>query len=313
MSVHRSKETLSVKLTILGAGSAKPTKTLSPGSQVLQMCDKQFMIDCGEGTQINIARMSLRMPRLDNIFISHLHGDHCFGLLGLLSTLGMLGRTRSITIHAHKDMETMLRPLLEYFCEGMTYEVKFNHINPSRHEMIYEDRTLTVTSLPLKHKVPCCGFLFEEKQRLPHMRKDMIQAYDIPLTEIPKIKEGADFMTADGRLIPNSSLTTPATPPFRYAYCSDTAYHKRLASWLQGVDCLYHEATFTEEFASRCKDTMHSTARQAAMTAKEAGVSKLIIGHFSSRITDRNTSLQEAKEVFENTILAEERKTFVLS
>ena len=164
---------MSNQLTILGAGSAKPTKHLSPSGQVLQLCDKQFLIDCGEGTQISMAQMGVRIPRLDNIFLSHLHGDHCFGLIGLLSTWGMFKRTRSITIHAYKDLEKLLKPWLEYFCEGMPYEVRFNSINPSKHEMIYEDRTLKVWTLPLKHKVPSCGFLFEEKKRLPHIRKDM--------------------------------------------------------------------------------------------------------------------------------------------
>ena len=162
---------MSTSVTILGAGSAKPTRELTPSGQVLQMCDKQFMIDCGEGTQLSIAQMGLRIPRLDHIFLSHLHGDHCFGLIGLISTWGMLGRTKSLTIHAYKDLETLMRPLLDYFCQGMEYEVRFENINPNKQEVIYEDRTLTVKSLPLKHKVPCCGFLFEEKQRLPHRQR----------------------------------------------------------------------------------------------------------------------------------------------
>ncbi|MBR1807814.1 MAG: ribonuclease Z [Paludibacteraceae bacterium] len=300
-------------VVILGAGSAKPTRQLSPSGQVLQMCDKQFLIDCGEGTQISIAQMGLHIARLDNIFISHLHGDHCFGLIGLLSTLGMTGRTRSLTIHAHKDLQKLLTPLMEYHCQGMPYEIRFNNINPGKNEVIYEDRTLTVSTLPLKHKVPCCGFLFEEKQRLPHIRKDMIEAYSIPLNKIQEIKQGADFLTEDGRLIPNDRLTSPANRPFRYAYCADTAYYPRLAELIQGVDCLYHEATFTEQFASRCRDTMHSTARQAAQIAEKAHVGKLIIGHFSSRINDLDQLKEEASQVFADTILAQDRTVIPLN
>ena len=304
---------MSNSVVILGAGSAKPTRQLSPSGQVLQMCDKQFLIDCGEGTQISMAQMGLHIARLDNIFISHLHGDHCFGLIGLLSTLGMTGRTRSITIHAHKDLQKLLTPLLEYHCEGMPYEIRFNNINPRKNQVIYEDRTLTVSTLPLKHKVPCCGFLFEEKQRLPHILKDLIEAYHIPLNKIQEIKEGADFLTEDGRLIPNDRLTSPATPPFRYAYCSDTAYYPKLAELIQGVDYLYHEATFTEQFASRCRDTLHSTARQAAEIAKKAHVGKLILGHFSSRINDLNQLKEEAMQIFTDTILAQDKTIIPLN
>ena len=300
-------------VAILGAGSAKPTKQLSPSGQLLQMCDRQFLIDCGEGTQLHLAQMSLSVSRLDNIFISHLHGDHCFGLIGLLSTLGMTGRTRSLTIHAHKDLEQLLTPLLKYHCSDMSYEVIFNHINPRKNQVIYQDRTLTVTTLPLKHKVPCCGFLFEEKQRLPHIRKDMIQAYNIPISAIPSIKEGADFLTQDGRLIPNSQLTTPAAPPFRYAYCSDTAFLPKLAELIQGVNYLYHEATFTEQFSSRCRDTLHSTARQAATIAKTANAQHLIIGHYSSRITDFNQLLSEATDIFPNTIFSRDHTIIPLT
>lgn len=303
---------MSRTLTILGAGSAKPTKNLSPSGQVLQMCDKQFLIDCGEGTQINIIRVGVRINRLDNIFISHLHGDHCFGLLGLLSTLGLLGRTRSITIHAHPDLERLLLPLLEYFCKDMTYKVRFNNINPKKHEVIYEDRTLVVKTLPLKHRVPCCGFLFEEKQRLPHIRRDMIDFYHIPLSEIPAIKNGADFTTADGRTIANSALTTPAAKPFRYAYCSDTAYSEKLIPLLHDTDCLYHEATFTEEYLRQSKETLHSTAHQAATIAQKAGVKQLILGHFSSRLNDLSIVLNEAQEIFPNTIIAQDKSIYRL-
>ena len=240
-------------VTILGCGSAKPTRTNTPSSQVVEMRDKQFLVDAGEGAQIALQQMGLRTNRLDHIFISHLHGDHCFGLLGLLSTWGMLGRTRSITIHAYRDLQRLLTPLLNYFCQGMDYEVRFHDIDPAHKEVIYEDRTLTVSSLPLKHRVPCCGFLFEEKKRQRHIIKEMIDVYSIPLSDIPAIKEGADFVCPDGRVVENRHLTTEPSAPQRYAYCSDTAYNERLIEWIEGVDCLYHEATYTEDKAASAK------------------------------------------------------------
>lgn len=297
-------------ITILGCGSAKPTRTNTPSSQVVEMCDKQFLVDVGEGAQITMRQMGLRTNRLDHIFISHLHGDHCFGLLGLLSTWGMLGRTRSITIHAFHDLQKLLKPLLDYFCQAMDYEVRFHDINPASHEVIYQDRTLTVSSLPLKHRVPCCGFLFEERQRLRHIKKDMIDLYDIPLARIPEIKEGADFVCSDGRVIENQYLTTEPKEPQRYAYCSDTAYNERLIPWIEGVDCLYHEATYTQEQEASAKQYMHSTARQAAQIAQMANVGKLIIGHISARIKDQALSLREAQQVFANTILAQDKTCY---
>ena len=304
---------MSTQLTILGCGSAKPTRHTTPSSQVLTMRDKQFMIDCGEGAQLTMARVGQRQNRLNNIFISHLHGDHCFGLLGLLSTWAMLGRTRSITIYAYKDLEVLLRPLMNYFLKDLPYEIVFNNINPNRHEVIYEDRTLSVSTLPLKHRVPCCGFLFEEKQREPHIIKEMIDVYQIPLSLIPAIKGGADFLCSDGRLIANRFLTRPAAPPFRYAYCSDTAYDEKLIPLIEGVDCLYHEATYDSSREESARNNMHSTARQAATIARKAGVKKLILGHFSSRIEDHNILLEEALPIFENTIIAEDMMKLTLN
>ena len=273
---------------------------------MVEMCSKSFLVDAGEGTQINMQRIAVKQARMDNIFISHLHGDHCFGLIGLISTLGMLGRTRSLTIHAHADLEKLLRPMLDYFCKGMAYEVNFHHIDPYKKEVIYDDRTMTVTSLPLKHRVPCCGFLFSEKQRPPHIIPQMFERYNIPLAMIPAIKDGEDYLTADGQLIPNQWLTRPSSAPISYAYCSDTAYSERLVEWVRGVDCLYHEATYMQEHLAHAKKNMHSTAIEAATIAKKAGVGQLLIGHYSSRIKDEQQLLAEAKQVFENTRLTYE-------
>ncbi len=293
-------------VTILGCGSALPTRINYPSSQLLELRDKQFLIDCGEGCQIRMRQYAVKTNRLNHIFISHLHGDHCFGLIGLLSSFGMLDRTADMHIHAHPDLEKILRAQLDYFCEGMPYKVFFEPINPSRHELVYEDRSVEVYSIPLKHRVPCCGYLFAEKERERHIIREMIDAYQVPVREIARIKQGADFVTEDGRVIANERLTTPATPAIRYAYCSDTAYSEKIIPWIEGVDCLYHEATFDSSMLPRAKETMHSTARQAAEIARMARVRQLIIGHFSARYTNQQLLLDEARSVFEATTLAKD-------
>jgi len=297
-------------LSILGCGSALPTHKNFPTSQVIEIRDKQFMIDCGEGTQIRMRQMGLRTNRLGHIFISHLHGDHCFGLIGLISTFGMLNRTAELHIHAQADLEKILQPQLQYFCNDLPFNIIFHTINPRKNELIYEDRSVSVYSIPLKHRVPCCGFLFEEKPRDRHIIREMIDFYQIPTWRIPKIKQGEDFVTEEGEIILNSHLTKAGDKPKRYAYCSDTAYSEKIIPIIDGVDCLYHEATFMEDEAIRSKQTEHSTARQAATIALKANVKKLIIGHYSARYINQNELLKEAKVVFENTILGEDMKVY---
>ncbi|HET7733260.1 MAG TPA: ribonuclease Z [Paludibacter sp.] len=297
-------------LSILGCGSALPTHKNFPTSQLLEIRDKQFLIDCGEGTQIRMRQMNIRTNRLGHIFISHLHGDHCFGLIGLISTFGMLNRTAELHIHAQADLEKILQPQLDYFCSDLPYKVIFHIINPRKHQLIYEDRSVSVFSIPLKHRVPCCGFLFEEKPRDRHIIREMIDFYHIPTWRIPKIKQGEDFVTEEGEVIPSAQLTTASEAPKRFAYCSDTAYSEKIIPIIEGVDCLYHEATFMEDELVRCKQTEHSTARQAAEIARKANVKKLIIGHYSARYPNQNELLNEAKSVFKNTILGEDMKTY---
>ncbi len=298
------------QLQILGCGSAKPTKKYNQSSQLLTIREKVFLIDCGEGTQRQIAKYSAKISRLNHIFISHLHGDHCLGIMGLITTLGMLGRTAGLHIHAHPDLEKLLRPQIDYFCQGTLFQVFFQPFNPSRYELLYEDRSVKVYSIPLKHKVPTCGFLFSEKEKDNHIKKEMIDFYQIPVKEIPGIKKGADFVTAEGELIPNHRLTTPPAPPKKYAYCSDTAYAEKIIPMIENVDCLFHEATFLQEHLSRAKETMHSTAIQAATIAQKANVKQLILGHYSARYENVSGLLAEAKTVFENTFLSKDGKTF---
>lgn len=294
------------ELNILGCGAATPTLHHLPTSQVVNVRDKLFMIDCGEGAQLAFRRARLNTMRLGHIFLSHLHGDHCFGLLGLLSTMALTGHTGEIVIHAHHDAEQLFRPMLNYFCRENPFEIKFNHISSSASAVIYSDKSVTVKSLPMKHRIPTCGFLFEETPGDRHLRGDMVQYYNIPTYLRAGIKQGNDYITPEGITIPNVQLTTPPTPAVKYAYCSDTMYNERIIEEIEGVDLLYHEATYGDDAEAMVRKTYHSTARQAAQIAAHAHVGKLIIGHFSARYNDETVLLNEAREVFPNTILARE-------
>lgn len=294
------------EIHILGCGSALPTTRHQATSQVLNIREKLFMIDCGEGTQVQLRRSRLRFSRLNHIFISHLHGDHCFGLIGLISTYAMLERTAQLHIYAHADLQRLLAPQLDYFCKGMTFEVVFHPFNPGERAVIYEDRSVSVETIPLRHRLPTCGFLFREKPTSRHIRRDMIDFYQIPVYMINRIKNGEDYVLDDGARIPCDRLTFPADPPRSYAYCSDTAYLPRVTEQIQGVDLLFHEATFASSEAVRARQTFHSTAEQAARIALDAQVKKLVIGHFSARYETEAVLLEEASAVFPDTVLATE-------
>lgn len=293
-------------LHILGCGSALPTTRHLPTAQVIDLRDKLYMIDCGENTQLRMRQGRLKFSRLTHIFISHLHGDHCFGLPGLISTLGMLGRTGELVIHGPKELADFLEPILRLFCKGMPFEVRIEPVDTTRHALIMEDRSLSVWSIPLKHRIPCCGYLFAEKPKEAHIIREMIDFYQVPVRQIQEIKRGADFVTPEGEVVPNARLTRPADKPKRYAFCSDTAFSPEIIPWVEGVDLLYHEATFAERDLARAKETFHSTARQAATIAREAGVGRLLIGHYSARYEDTAFLLDEARPVFPETILANE-------
>lgn len=291
---------------ILGCGSALPTTRHQATSQVINIREKLFMMDCGEGTQVQLRRSRLRFNRLNHIFISHLHGDHCFGLIGLISTFGMLERTADLHIHCHPELEKLLMPQLDFFCKGMSYQVIFHPFNPGEQTIIYDDRSVSVETIPLRHRIPTCGFLFKEKPTPNHILREMIDFYKIPTYMINRIKNGEDYTAEEGVVIPNSRLTTPSSPPRSYAYCSDTMYLPRIVPQIQGVDLLFHEATFANTELARAKQTMHSTAQQAAQIAQAAQVKKLMIGHFSARYEDENALLKEASSIFPQTILAQE-------
>ena len=294
------------ELHILGCGSALPTTRHFATSQVLNVRDKLFMIDCGEGCQMQFRRSRLKFSRLNHIFISHLHGDHCFGLLGLISSFGLLGRTADLHIYSPAGLEELLQPMLKFFCDNLPYKVFFHAFETKRPTLIYEDSSLTVTTIPLKHRIACCGFLFAEQPTLNHIIRDMVDFYEIPLYELNRIKSGEDYVTADGTVVPNARLTIPADPPRKYAYCSDTIYRESVIEQIKEVNLLFHEATFAQKEQARARETFHTTAAQAATIAKKANVKQLVIGHFSARYEDESVLLEEAQMVFPETILARE-------
>lgn len=298
------------RIHILGCGSALPTLKHNASSQVVDIRGKLFMVDCGEGTQVQLRRSRVSFTRVQAVFISHLHGDHCLGLIGMISTFGMLGRTATLHVYAPGEFERMLQMQMDMFCKGLEFEVAFHAVDTTKHQVIYEDKSLTVASIPLEHRVPCCGFLFREKPLLPHIRRDMIDCYQIPISQINNIKNGADWTTEEGELVENSRLTYPAAAPRSYAYCSDTRYISTLHQLVKGVDVLYHESTYDSEHEARAKLYYHSTAAQAAQVALDAGVGKLLLGHYSARYDDESVILREAQKIFPNSFLTAEEMIF---
>lgn len=298
------------KIRILGCGSALPTLKHFASSQIIEVRDKTFMVDCGEGTQIQVRRARIHFNKILAIFITHLHGDHCFGLIGLISTLGMLGRTAPLHIYAPKELGPILKLQMDFFCNGLEYEVTFHEVDTSVAGIVYEDKSVIVKSILLNHRIACCGYMFSEKPTLPHIRRDMIDFYRIPECYRNNIKNGADWITPEGEVIPNNRLTEPAAAPRSYAYCSDTKYLPELYKLVYGVNLLYHEATYCSENENRASLYYHSTAKQAATVALNAKAKSLLLGHFSARYDNENAILNEARNIFPNTYLANEMSVF---
>ncbi len=298
------------RVTILGSSSALPTSERFPTAHLLNVNERFFLIDCGEGTQMQLRKFRIRLGKIHHIFISHLHGDHTFGLFGLLSSFSLLGREEPLHIFGPGGLEEMVLDHLKFFQNDLGFELYFHRIQCRRPALIHEDRHIEVHSLPMIHRIPTCGFLFREKTREKNILKEKISEYKIPIKNIVEIKQGADFIMPDGSIIPNSELTLPPPVPRSYAYCSDTRPNKKNIHLLKDVDLLYHEATFAHEDASLAHETFHSTARQAAELAAEAGAGKLIIGHFSSRYKDISLLEAEAREIFPETIAVNDGDRF---
>ena len=300
------------ELNVLGCGSAKSTLQHLPSCQVLNVRGHLMMIDCGEGAQLEMQRRHLKFSRLKNIFISHLHGDHCFGLPGLLSTMALHNMGGTITVHIFKEGAELFGRMLDFFCRDRSFDLRFNIIDTHK-AVIYEDNAITVSTFPVTHRVPCVGFLFSEKPKLRHINAWACKQHDVPTHAMNSLRQGMDYVTPSGVVIPNSELTTDADKSISYAYCSDTKYSKRVINAVKDVDWIYHEATYDEANIKNAVKRYHSTARQAGMVAREAGVKKLILGHYSSRYEDLSLLEKEAQAEFPDTIAATEGMKIILS
>lgn len=298
---------MSFSVKILGSGSALPTARRAASAQIFEHNSHLFLIDCAEATQVQMLKFGVKLGMLNNIFISHLHGDHFFGIFGLLSTLGLMGRKTDLNIFAHQDLQFMLESKYSPInLDELGFKIVFHPLDFKNQQVILETKHLTVTSFPLKHRVPVCGFLFKEKLLQRNIIKDYIEKYNISIADIVKIKDGSDYVCEDGTVIPNHKLTIPPPKPLSYAYVTDTRYRENIVEIIKNCDLLYHEATYENALAARAKETYHSTAFQAATIAKNANVGKLIIGHFSGRYHEPSLLEKQAREVFPNTFAVDD-------
>ncbi|MCZ4222711.1 ribonuclease Z [Pedobacter rhodius] len=298
------------EVTILGSSSATPVFNRNPSAQLLNCNEKYYLIDCGEGTQQQFTKYNLKAARIDYIFISHLHGDHYFGLIGLLSSLHLNGRIKPMQIFGPKPLLEILEIQFKYSDTILRYPIEFFPIEADEPRQIFENQDLIVKTIVLNHRIPTTGFIFYQKQRQRKLIKD--KADEIPMAYYTALKKGIDVELPDGKILKSEDYTTPAEPPRCYAYCSDTMYDEKYFPAIKDCNTLYHEATFMHELLDRANETHHTTALQAGEVAKINGVKKLLIGHFSSRYKTLQMLLEETQSVFENTELAVEGRTFQL-
>jgi ribonuclease Z len=298
---------MELELTILGSSSAIPTSFRNTTAQVLNAFGRFFLIDCGEGTQIQLRRFKIPYKRINHIFISHLHGDHFFGLIGFISSLSLQGRKTELNIYSQKKLEQIIITQLEILNIKLSFELTFHYLDSSKHTIIYEDKNISVTSFSLKHRdIPTSGFFFKEKEKPLSLIKEMIEEYNISIVDRLKIKDGADYITSEGELIKNKFLTIKAKQAKSYAFCSDTAYTEKFIDLIKGVDLLYHEATHANDNKTRAKQTYHSTAEQAATIALKSEAKKLIMGHFSTKYKNTKQHIKEARAVFPESYAVED-------
>lgn len=302
---------MSLNLTILGCHSATPRANAFPTSQYLEINNKHFLIDCGEGTQSQMRKYKVGFSKINHIFISHLHGDHFYGLIGLLSTYGILSREKKLHVYGPKGIKQVTMLQLKTSQSHAKYPLIFHELSSKESEVIFEDDKVSVRTIPLNHRVYTNGYLFTEKQNLKKLHIDNINNYDeIGIADYNNIKAGRDVVLSTGEIIPNSELTLPPKKSLSFAFCSDTSYKPDIIPIIKNVDLLYHEATFLAERQDLAKKTKHSTSKEAAQIAKDANVKQLIVGHYSGRYKDISLFQKEAKEIFKNTVLAEPGKTF---
>lgn len=302
---------MSLKLTILGCHSATPRVNAHPTAQVLQIKNHHFLIDCGEGTQVQMRKYKISFAKIKHIFISHLHGDHYFGLIGLISTFGLLNREKELHVYGPKGLREIIELQMNFSQSRVGYPIVFHELNSLNSELIYEDKKVKVYTIPLKHRIYTNGFLFKEKPALRKLNIDAVEKFsEIETCDYYNIKKGKDFINKDGSIIKNKELTFPPPKTKSYAYCSDTAYDKRIIDIIKGVDMLYHESTFLSDRKELAKKTGHCTAYSAGKIAAKAHVKILLLGHYSNRYRDLSAFQKEAQKSFPPSILAVEGRTF---
>jgi len=298
------------QLTILGCNSAVPTKDRFTTSQLLQVGNHSYLIDAGEGMQLRLSQFTNKSSKIHQVFISHLHGDHILGLLGWLTSLSLRGRKEPMDIFSPEGLQEMIEIQIKWMQAYLIYPITFHIVDTTKSEVIFEDKKVTVSSIPLVHRVPATGYLFKEKPHMRNMRVEKIEEYNIPRTEISEIKKGTQYTTSEGTVINVEELLMPPAKQRTYAFCSDTIYNEAIIPIIKGVDLLYHETTFLHEALDRAVVTKHTTALQAGMIAKAAGVGKLITGHYSSRYHDLEVIVREAQIHFENTVAGKDGEVY---
>ncbi|WP_395047152.1 ribonuclease Z [Flavobacterium sp.] len=301
-----------MNLTILGCYAATPRTFTNPTSQVLEIRNRLFLIDCGEGTQVQLRKNKIKFSAINHIFISHLHGDHFYGLIGLISTFNLLNRNNDLTVYGPKGIQEVIKLQLKLSNSWPQYELHFVELTSTESEIIFEDDKVIVKTIPLKHRVYTNGFLFQEKIKERKLNVNAVQNYEIETCYFQNIKNGKDIILEDGRVIPNSELTFDPEVPKSYAFCSDTIYNESIIPIIKNVDVLYHETTFLETEAELARKTMHSTAKEAARIALQANCKQLILGHYSTRYESIKLFKEEAQTIFENTLLGDDGKVFEL-
>lgn len=299
-------------MTVLGSGSAVPTSEHNPTSQIVLYKGKQFMIDCGEGTQMRMIRFKQKYRNLDHIFVSHLHGDHYYGLIGIINSLHLMRREKPLKLFAPKSLEKVLRLQLDVSNTRLNYSLQFYALEDYNDKPLFSDHELVIECFPLKHSIPVWGFLFREKEGGRRIDKTFIEQFNPDIEDIKSVVQGGGFITPKGEVLAHEIITLPAKPPRSYAFCSDTAYQTMTSEYVKGVDLLYHESTFDQSGKQLAEKTLHSTAAQAARVAKEAGAKKLLIGHYSARYNELELLVEEAREVFAESYLSIEGETYMI-
>jgi ribonuclease Z len=297
---------VSFEVTILGSGAAVPTFRRNPTAQYIVCNDRHILIDCGEGTQMQFRKYSIRFQRISHILISHLHGDHFFGLVGLLSTMHLMGRDKGITIYGPEQLEGIVRSQLEIAGARLDFDLKFITLNGKESKLIFEDNLIEIHTFPLKHRIPTNGFLIREKTKERRLIAEAIKGSGLLIEHLPKLKRGEHVVDEKGNEFDFEEFTLPPHPSYSYAFCSDTRYDESIVPNIKNVNVLYHEATFIDKDEDRAKATFHSTAKQAATIAAKAGVGRLLLGHLSARYETTDAHLEEAKTLFEKTYVVED-------